>query len=83
MSEPSSEVDALSASLAEIVISSRHIPCDNSAIDYGAISSNLENCGPEKMYITTAIAYTNGFPHVGHAYEVILTNEFPLLHKLL
>jgi len=24
----------------------------------------------EKFYITTAINYTNGNPHIGHAYEV-------------
>ena len=26
-----------------------------------------------KFYITTAIAYPNGAPHVGHAYEVMAT----------
>ncbi|MDT5052517.1 MAG: methionyl-tRNA synthetase, partial [Mycobacterium sp.] len=27
----------------------------------------------EPYYITTAIAYPNGDPHVGHAYEYIAT----------
>ena len=26
------------------------------------------------FYITTAISYVNGLPHLGHAYEVILTD---------
>ena len=28
----------------------------------------------EKYYVTTAIMYTNGNPHVGHAYEVVLAD---------
>lgn len=27
-----------------------------------------------KYYITTAINYTNGAPHLGHAYEVLLAD---------
>ena len=25
----------------------------------------------QKFYITTAISYPNGAPHIGHAYEVV------------
>ena len=28
----------------------------------------------EKFYITTAISYPNGKPHIGHAYELIATD---------
>ena len=28
----------------------------------------------EKFYITTAISYPNGAPHIGHAYEVLATD---------
>ena len=28
----------------------------------------------KRYYITTAIAYVNGLPHLGHAYEVIATD---------
>ena len=28
----------------------------------------------EKFYITTAIDYVNGAPHIGHAYEKIYTD---------
>jgi len=30
--------------------------------------------GRQKFYITTAISYPNGPPHVGHAYEAIATD---------
>lgn len=33
-------------------------------------------------YITTAINYTNGSPHVGHAYEVILADILARYHRL-
>jgi hypothetical protein len=39
-------------------------------IDLGAVSLNLVESGAEKYYLSTAIAYTNGYPHMGHAYEV-------------
>ena len=28
----------------------------------------------QKFYITTAISYPNGVPHIGHAYEAIATD---------
>ena len=28
----------------------------------------------ESFYITTAINYTNGYPHMGHAYEVVIAD---------
>ena len=33
-------------------------------------------------YITTAIAYPNGPPHIGHAYEVIATDAIARFHRL-
>ena len=30
--------------------------------------------GRAKFYITTAISYPNGVPHIGHAYEAIATD---------
>ena len=29
-----------------------------------------------RIHITTAIAYSNGPPHVGHAYEMLATDTF-------
>jgi methionyl-tRNA synthetase len=36
----------------------------------------------EPFYITTAIAYPNGRPHIGHAYEVIATDAIARYHRL-
>lgn len=48
-----------------------HIPKDASDVSYGCLDKNLPGHREEKYYITTAIAYTNGFPHMGHAYEAL------------
>lgn len=37
----------------------------------------------EKFYITTAIAYPNGKPHMGHALEIIQADAFARFYKLL
>lgn len=34
------------------------------------------------MYLTTAIAYVNGKPHVGHAYELIVADAIARHHRL-
>ena len=36
----------------------------------------------EPFYITTAISYVNGVPHLGHAYEVILTDVMARFQRL-
>lgn len=36
----------------------------------------------EPFYITTAIAYPNGEPHIGHAYEAISTDMLARYHRL-
>ena len=35
-----------------------------------------------KFYITTAIAYPNGDPHVGHAYEALATDALARFKRL-
>ena len=35
-----------------------------------------------RYYITTAIAYPNGAPHIGHAYEVIATDAIARFKRL-
>ncbi len=35
------------------------------------------------FYITTAIDYVNGSPHIGHAYEKILTDVISRFHRLM
>src|ERR1700704_3420272 len=44
-----------------------------------AIAKNLPR---ESFYITTAIAYPNGQPHIGHAYEAIATDTLARFQKL-
>ena len=36
----------------------------------------------EPFYITTAIDYANGAPHIGHVYEKILTDAIARYHRL-
>ncbi|MDF3060945.1 MAG: methionine--tRNA ligase [Microvirga sp.] len=36
----------------------------------------------EKFYITTAISYPNGVPHIGHAYEVIATDAIARFKRI-
>ena len=36
----------------------------------------------EPFYITTAIAYPNGKPHIGHAYEAIAADAIARFHRL-
>jgi methionyl-tRNA synthetase len=36
----------------------------------------------EKFYITTAIAYPNGKPHIGHAYEAIAADAIARFHRM-
>lgn len=37
----------------------------------------------EPYYITTAISYPNGRPHIGHAYEAIATDAIARFHRLM
>src|ERR1700712_3309932 len=36
---------------------------------------------PEPYYITTAISYPNGRPHIGHAYEAIAADAIARFHR--
>ena len=36
----------------------------------------------EKFYVTTAISYPNGAPHIGHAYEVLATDALARFKRL-
>ena len=36
----------------------------------------------ENFFISTAISYTNGPPHMGHAYEVIAADVIARLNRL-
>ena len=79
MSELVGEIAELSLSSAPSTtatsssIPAHHVPVDDSTVDYGAAATNLPGHSKETYYITTAIAYTNGYPHMGHAYEFLST----------
>ncbi|MCH1543106.1 MAG: class I tRNA ligase family protein, partial [Alphaproteobacteria bacterium] len=36
----------------------------------------------KNFFITTAISYPNGRPHIGHAYEVMATDAIARYHRL-
>ena len=40
------------------------------------------SCQKEKKYFTTAISYTNGDPHMGHAYESVITDVLARYHRV-
>ena len=44
--------------------------------------ANATNLHREPYYITTAIAYPNGVPHIGHAYEAIATDALARFARL-
>jgi methionyl-tRNA synthetase len=44
--------------------------------------ANAKNLSRESYYITTAIVYPNGAPHIGHAYEAIATDVLARFQKL-
>ena len=39
--------------------------------------------GSSRYYITTAIAYCNGWPHIGHGYESLTSDVFARYHRML
>ena len=87
MSEIIAEVTA-AASAAEALSAaelSRHIPRDDTTISYGALAKNLveSSSNPLTYYITTAIAYTNGYPHMGHAYEFLTADVIARYHRVM
>lgn len=45
-------------------------------------SSTAMDQSKEKFYITTAISYPNGAPHIGHAYEAIATDAIARFKRL-
>lgn len=59
------------------------VPRVYSASQYGAAANNLPDCTEENYYISTAIAYTNGFPHFGHAYEFLTADVLARYNRIL
>ena len=45
-------------------------------------TANIRIICMKNFYITTAIDYANGSPHLGHAYEKVLTDVIARYHRL-
>lgn len=59
---------------------------DDTTLDYGFLSKTGGKGGDANkgtFYITTAINYTNGPPHMGHAYEAATSDVIARFHRLL
>ena len=41
-----------------------------------------EKCSKPKFYMTTAIAYTSGKPHIGNTYEIVLADAIARYKRL-
>jgi methionyl-tRNA synthetase len=48
----------------------------------GGETRNPGESYPESYYVTTAIAYPNGVPHIGHAYEYVATDAIARFKRL-
>jgi methionyl-tRNA synthetase len=59
---------------------------DDSTIDYGYFSktggAGIAESEQGGFYITTAINYTNGPAHMGHAYEAVTSDAFARFARL-
>jgi methionyl-tRNA synthetase len=75
--------DMASKTPEELEYMRKYVPRDDTTISYGALAHNLPGCGPEKYYLTTAISYTNGYPHIGHAYEFLTADVLVRYHRVL
>lgn len=63
---------------------------DDASIDYGYLGrtggagmETIARPGEDGFYITTAINYTNGPAHIGHAYEAATTDVLARYHRLV
>ena len=54
---------------------------ESAAIDYG-VAPPAGVPGAGKYYVTTAINYTNGYPHMGHAYEGLSADVIGRYHRM-
>lgn len=56
---------------------------ENSDVLYLQGSKTLAQSPPSRFYITTAIDYPNGDPHIGHAYEKVVVDCYARWYRLL
>lgn len=65
-----------------VPVADRRIPNNSSPSIAMDCFSHLKNPAGEPCYLTTAIHYTNGWPHIGHAYENSITDVQARFHRL-
>src|SRR5215212_11995517 len=61
---------------------SRHSPCSPGRRRADAGGTVFRMVDENSFYITTAISYPNGRPHIGHAYELIATDAIARFKRL-
>jgi len=65
-----------------VPVADRRVPQFNSPAVSKDCYSHLNNLSGDPCYLTTAIHYTNGWPHIGHAYENSITDVQARYHRL-
>src|ERR1700730_9676572 len=74
--ERSEAISATNESVVEIALSASAPRND------GADAHENRAMAKPRYYVTTAIAYPNGVPHIGHAYEAIATDAIARFMRL-
>eukprot|EP01039_Chlorochromonas_danica_P001164 gene1164-1271_t len=69
--------------MADFQLAEQQPPLTYNEEEYGAAANNLPACTSEKYYLSTAIAYTNGYPHIGHAYEFLTSDILVRYNRIL
>lgn len=76
------KLDARQAILAKLDNRLLNLQMAEATQTAAASSSSDETQKKETFYITTAIHYTNGSPHIGHAYENITSDVIARYHRM-
>eukprot|EP00927_Polykrikos_kofoidii_P006245 TRINITY_DN12539_c0_g3_i1.p1 TRINITY_DN12539_c0_g3~~TRINITY_DN12539_c0_g3_i1.p1 ORF type:complete len:882 (+),score=170.46 TRINITY_DN12539_c0_g3_i1:124-2646(+) len=75
------EKQQLGVDCRPVVVVERKVPSSEPVALGTAASTISKQHG--KYYITTAINYANGWPHIGHAYEALTSDVFARFHRIL
>ena len=55
---------------------------DGVSTAFGPLSRGAQMADRSRFYVTTAISYPNGVPHIGHAYEAVATDAIARFMRL-
>ena len=59
-----------------------HAPCRKQGARANAGACGAQAATRSTYYVTTAISYPNGVPHIGHAYEAIVADALARFQRL-